>query len=338
MSLDALRAEITLTQNTDVTKTVHTASYPAISSLRPELSQEGRTVLITGGGTGCGLAIAKAFVAARAARVVILGRREGVLSSAHKELEDEARRLSSPAVIVHRIFDVTNEDDVEKLWADAEVGFVDVFVSNAARFQTEAKPLVELGYKEVWSSFEANVRGPLHMAEKFQKQKAPAGKQNAPKSLVNVSTAAIHMFDKSVSTFSVSVPSYGLSKNAGTLALQLVAADVEPAQLQVVSFHPGTVHTEVFQRDIGVGPRDLPFDDAELSGSFAVWAASPEARFLHGRFVWASWDVEELATGPVRKRMEEDHDFLRVGVVGLKFNKLASHRLCLPGSELKRVT
>jgi hypothetical protein len=31
-----------------------------------------------------------------------------------------------------------------------------------------------------------------------------------------------------------------------------------------------------------------------LAGSFAVWAASPEAAFLAGRTVWANWDVEEL--------------------------------------------
>jgi hypothetical protein len=25
-----------------------------------------------------------------------------------------------------------------------------------------------------------------------------------------------------------------------------------------------------------------------------VWAASKEAKFLNGRFVWANWDVDEL--------------------------------------------
>lgn len=32
----------------------------------------------------------------------------------------------------------------------------------------------------------------------------------------------------------------------------------------------------------------------ELPGDFVVWAVSPEARFLNGRFVWANWDVDEL--------------------------------------------
>jgi hypothetical protein len=55
-----------------------------------------------------------------------------------------------------------------------------------------------------------------------------------------------------------------------------------------------------------------------LCGAFAVWAASLEASFLHGRVVWASWDVEELASGNLRKRIEEDSYFLRVSVVGLR--------------------
>jgi hypothetical protein len=57
-------------------------------------------------------------------------------------------------------------------------------------------------------------------------------------------------------------------------------------------------------------------DVAELPGNFAVWAASPEAEFLHGRFVWANWDVDELRSD-VPKRIEEEANFLKVGVVGL---------------------
>jgi hypothetical protein len=33
---------------------------------------------------------------------------------------------------------------------------------------------------------------------------------------------------------------------------------------------------------------------ADLAGNFTVWAASPEAKFLKGKFVWVKWDVDEL--------------------------------------------
>lgn len=54
----------------------------------------------------------------------------------------------------------------------------------------------------------------------------------------------------------------------------------------------------------------------ELCGSFAVWCASKEAEFLHGRFAWSSWDAEELATGAIRKRIESDPEYLRASIVG----------------------
>ena len=60
----------------------------------------------------------------------------------------------------------------------------------------------------------------------------------------------------------------------------------------------------------------MPTPD-ELCGALAVWLATREARFLHGRFIWAAWDVEELSKGEVRKRIDEDPYFLRASIVGL---------------------
>lgn len=65
----------------------------------------------------------------------------------------------------------------------------------------------------------------------------------------------------------------------------------------------------------------FPIDD--LPGSLAVWLASTEAAFLHGRYLWASWDVNELATGEIRKRILEDPYFLKVTVAGLNGQFLA---------------
>lgn len=55
-----------------------------------------------------------------------------------------------------------------------------------------------------------------------------------------------------------------------------------------------------------------------LPADFSVWAASPEASWLHGRFVWAHWDIEELkADREVVRRLEEEDGYLKVGVEGL---------------------
>lgn len=96
-----------------------------------------------------------------------------------------------------------------------------------------------------------------------------------------------------------------------------------------------------------------------LPGAAAVYLASPEAKFLQyvcvfnsrgpfrnlqslylllpvshpkkyknlsadkddsGRFVFASWDVDELKTGELRRIIDEDAEFLKIGVHGIKGN------------------
>lgn len=156
---------------TNFTKTIHRSSYPAIDPTRPEISQEGRTVLITGGGTGIGLSIAKSFTKAGAKTVIIVGRTESVLDEAKKEIGQEAQNAGKVTQIIAQVLDVTDQSAVAALWSglkNKDVG-VDVLVLNAAKF-SPWKSLFEVGSDEVWSMFEANVRGPLMMAEAFSKQ------------------------------------------------------------------------------------------------------------------------------------------------------------------------
>lgn len=54
-----------------------------------------------------------------------------------------------------------------------------------------------------------------------------------------------------------------------------------------------------------------------------MWLATEQAGFLHGRFVWSLWDVDELATGEIRKRIDSDPYFLRLSIVGLDGGKLS---------------
>ena len=48
-----------------------------------------------------------------------------------------------------------------------------------------------------------------------------------------------------------------------------------------------------------------------------MWAAFDEAVFLHGRFTWAAWDVDDLRSGEVKQHIEKDDKYLRIGVGGL---------------------
>lgn len=298
---------------TDFTKKVHRTTYPSIDPARPELSQAGRTVLITGGGTGIGLSIGKSFALAGAKRVIIVGRRANVLADAAKEIESVAKQAGKETKVIHQTLDVTDKAGNAALWSGLKDKgiIVDVLVLNAAKF-SPLKPLLDIGSDEIWSMFQANVHGPLMLSEAFAKQGG-----DGQKVIINVASQAIHIFDESILVLAGKVAAYGLTKNSGALLIQQIAAQADPEKLQVINYHPGVIYAGGWE-EAGVPNTILPFDDVSLAGSEAVWLASPEARFLHGRFVWASWDVDELKSGEIRKTIDEDVEFLKIGVNGLK--------------------
>jgi hypothetical protein len=59
----------------------------------------------------------------------------------------------------------------------------------------------------------------------------------------------------------------------------------------------------------------FPYDDESLPANFCVWAATKRAAFLHGRFVWANWDVDELEA--MKPKLEADKGFLKIGLQGV---------------------
>ncbi|EED18515.1 short-chain dehydrogenase, putative [Talaromyces stipitatus ATCC 10500] len=300
---------------TNVTKNVHKEPYPAISPSRPELSQTGKVVLVTGGGTGVGFSIAKAFIRASVDTIIIIGRRADVLEKAASDLKQEARLVRTSSKIITRSVDVVDLVQVDAFWEYlATQGInVDVLVANVGR-SSVPKSMTELGATRVWEDFEINVKSPIYFTEKFYNQ--PGDKK---KYLINVSSSVIHM------TAYPGVgdrPAYPLTKMAGTMFFQLTAQNVSPEKMQVISFHPGYIYSTGWET-VGLKiPREL-FDSDDLCGAFAVWTATDEAKFLHGRFVWASWDVEELASGELRKRIDEDPYFLRTSISGLNGTNLA---------------
>ncbi|CAH0046542.1 unnamed protein product [Clonostachys solani] len=291
-----------------ILKKYHKEPYPGISPTRPELSQKGKTVLVAGGSTGIGYAIAEAFITAQADRVIVTGRRAGVLAESVAQLKKDTQK-SSPATIVEaKVIDVSNLEESKQLWARLESDgvYVDTLVLNAASFG-QKKPILETKFEDVWNDFEINVRAPLDLTQRFYKQTTGKGQ----KYLVNVSTIAAYMW-----ALAAERPTYGLTKSAGTLLVQQIAKDISADDIQIVSFHPGAVLTEAAKRD-GIDNLPIKWDDVNLAGQTAVWAATPEAKFLHGRFFWANWDVDEVKHGEVAKQIGEDINFLKVGMDGL---------------------
>lgn len=162
-------------------KTYHKKPYAAIDPSRPELDQTGRTVVVTGGNSGIGFAIARSFITGGAARVIIIARRADKVKSAADELAAEAKSKGKTTIVEGRVCDISKSDATEAFWAGLKADgiYVDVLVLNAAAFGAH-KPILESSIENTWGDFNANVRSSLELTHRFYHQET----QGTPKKKV----------------------------------------------------------------------------------------------------------------------------------------------------------
>ena len=148
----------------------------------------------------------------------------------------------------------------------------------------------------------------------------PFGKADiSTRALVNVSSAAAHMspsYDHAV---------YAASKASFAHVAQHLADEVSVERCQIISCHPGRIFTDG-AKAAGYTEDSIPWDSGrlcnttllgslrqllmksvELPAAYCVWASTPQASFLHGKFVW----IDELL-GMMEKF--EDPGFLKFGL------------------------
>ncbi|KAL8791175.1 MAG: hypothetical protein Q9195_006014 [Heterodermia aff. obscurata] len=289
----------------------HNDTYNAISPTNPSLSVKGKVIIVTGGGAGIGRETAKAYAEAGAAQVAILGRTQKTLLETKSIIEAQ-----SPATkVTTHIVDVADEEAVGK--TASEIGAWDVLILNAG--VGSAPTTIEksnLGYW--WRAYETNVKGVVVCAQAFLPLRKPsasiiginAGMINVP---VNAAVSGGHS-------------AYTSSKMAQLKVVEYLAAEVPDAF--VSSVHPGVVETDLMrtwdQDAIQTGTKNsnhtMPIDDVKLPAHFILWMTSPEAQFLHGKFVWCNWDVEQLKA---RAKEIQESQILTSNVLGWPFEPQA---------------
>jgi NAD(P)-dependent dehydrogenase (short-subunit alcohol dehydrogenase family) len=240
-------------------------SYPEIFSLR------GETALITGGGTGIGLAMAKAMRGA-GAKVVLAGRREPELAAAVKELGDGA------AYVVH---DVNRLELAPTLVAQVEKahGPVTCLVNNAG--QNLKKPAVDTSAEE----FEAIVRTHIFGAHALVRAVAPGMIERKKGSILFTASMA--------SLFGIpNVIAYTAAKSAMVGLVRGYAVELSPHGVRVNAIAPGWIDTAMSRKAMEGDPARknkivsrtpmARFGETEDIGWAAVYLSSPAAKFVTG--------------------------------------------------------
>lgn len=296
------------------TKTYHKATYPALSPTRPELSAKGKSIVITGGGTGIGAETAKYFAKAGAAVVALLGRREEPLLDTKASLEKDYPNTKFLAVPTDIASSSQAKAAVDQVAAVTKTGKIDVLVSNAAVIGVIA-PIADTAPDALTEGIFTNLKMSTNITSAF---------------LAHATTNAV-IIDTSSNASHMDIPNFSpyiISKLA--IARYFSCLQSENPDLSVFSVQPGAVKTDMNRnagyQEVKEGEEfmwDFPgahliakHDDVNLPASFYVWLASPEARFLRGKFVWSGWDVEELMA--IREKIEGT-SYLSIGLQGWPF-------------------
>lgn len=278
----------------------HHDVYEAIKPSNSSLSVAGKTVLITGGGQGIGVAFAEAFSLAGAANIVLLGRKLTTLNSTKTDLEKSS---TNKAKIYTFEADITNQAQTNEVFdkVGSTIGKIDIYIANAGYLPSPA-PVAVADLKEFETAMAINVTGSLIAVQAFLRNKAEKS------TLISINTGIATLY------YVGPVSGYVASKAASARLMDQVAA--EHTDVRVFNMHPGLVATAMSAK---ASMEAMAVDTPELPAAFAVWLASPEADFLRGRFVWSSWDVEELKQMHKNGEFERNESLFQFNLVGWPF-------------------
>ena len=197
------------------------------------------TILITGGASGIGLALAERFLN-KGNEVIICGRREDKLKEAKKKY---------PGLHI-RVCDVSDESERQSLvkWVTTDFPEVNVLVNNAGIQQRVNLLDATADWKYYQQEISANQVAPIHLSMLF----IPHLLQKKDAAIINVTSGLAFVPP-------AWVPIYGATKAAMhsfTVSLRLQLAE---SKIQVVEILPPAVNTDL--GGIGLHTFGEPLDD-----------------------------------------------------------------------------
>lgn len=218
-----------------------------------ELSLTGRTVLVTGGGSGIGKGVAAAVVAA-GGNAMLVGRNPDKLSNA----ADEIKALGGSGSVLYEPADVTNEDEVARVveaaaaWTGRLYGVV-----HCAGGSETIGPITQID-SELWRrTVDLNINGTMYVLKHSAREMVRGGGG----SFIGISSIAASNTHRWFGA-------YGVSKAGIDHMMQLAADELGASWVRVNCIRPGLIRTEL------VAP---VLESPELSGDYAACTPLPRA-------------------------------------------------------------
>lgn len=196
---------------------------------------EDLVALVTGGGSGIGLATAKLLLS-RGARVMIVGRDLGKLKSAAASLNQPKEKLAFVAG------DVSSEGYANKLILDTVKAFgrLNILINNAGVFHS--KSLLDMTEEDFDYTIDVNLKGTWFMC-KFA---ARALIESGNGSIVNVSSIlALQSYPGLPSS------AYSASKGGMLSLTRALAAELAPHKVRVNAVLPALINTPMLDTVVG---------------------------------------------------------------------------------------
>ena len=183
---------------------------------------EGKTVLITGGTTGMGLATAKLFVG-EGARVIVTGRTPATIEAAQAELGENAIAIYSDATSLSDMDSLAEK--VRETFGKLDVLFVNAGISRRVPFEQ----MTEEVYDEM---LDLNAKGPYFIVQKL----APLMPEG---SAVVLTTSIANMKGMPM------VSAYGAAKAALRSLARSLATELLPRGIRVNAVSPGPIESPI---------------------------------------------------------------------------------------------
>lgn len=269
--------------------TARSARYAAID---PATTLKGsaadKVIFIAGASRGIGQATATAFAEAGARAVYLTARSEADLKATQAMVE----AANPQTQCAYAVCDVTAAGDVEAAVEDcvARFGTLDAADANAGYLG----PWTKIGTSDPvswWRNWEVNVRGTYHvirftLPHLITSAKARAAESGSGGHLILLSSIGAQLLMPGASD-------YQTSKHAINRLCEFVQADHDDDGIKCFALHPGGVATEL-GLTMPTALHDYLNDDPSLAASFAGWLCSGQADWARGRYLSATWEVEEL--------------------------------------------